>query len=117
MRGTAMEIVTEHNRRTEYVLDWLKSNGYDEWLDAGDQPRVIDMCLSLWGVALGERKASTSTRALLSGDLADAVGYCDDVNVKYLRLYWRWIYNNLPGDAVYRFRRELGQRIVKRFGS
>ncbi len=111
---TATEIVNEHNRRTQYVVDWMKRNAYDEQLDAGDKGRVIDMCLSLLGCALGERVPSHSTTALLSGDLTGAFHHCDDVHVKYLRLYWRWIYNNIPGTAVHYFRYKLGKRLTER---
>ncbi len=110
---TATEIVNEHNRRTQYVVDWMKRNGYDEWVAHCDRGKVIDMCLSLLGCALGERVPAHSTTALLSGDLAGAYRHCDDVHVEYLRLYWRWIYNNIPATAVHYFRYKLGKRLTK----
>ena len=67
-----------------------------------DIPHVADMLrrLDVYAKNEGQAPLGSFLTALVIGDLSEAVGQADDCNKKYLQLYVRYIYNELPLDFM-----------------
>ncbi len=67
-----------------------------------DARHVDNMLATLDAYARSEGRSSLGRflSALVIGDLVEAVCHADDTNVKYLRQFVKYIYNQLPGTHV-----------------
>lgn len=78
---------------TPYSKDALKKT-----FTRGDYTKIpYQMKKAIIEYVVEKRPPGSFLVALISNDLAGAIGYADDKNIKLLKLYVQWFYNNTSG--------------------
>ena len=73
---------------------------YLEQVDEEDLSHVDHMLCKLDAYCQAGESLGDFLRALIIGDLHGACAHADGTNIKYLRLYSKYLYNQLPGDKT-----------------
>jgi len=71
-------------------------------LEEDDKSRVIDIMKSLYMSWLEQYNPGQFIRAILNDDLAEAVNRADDLNIRCLKLYVWFKYNEMRKSILYK---------------
>lgn len=93
------------------IRRWLDANylrvdvTHTQCVAFDDLPHVEKMLLGFADAVIDGNQHGHFITSVLANDLQKSFGYADDVNIKYLWLYVRFVYNMLPsrratGDAA-----------------
>lgn len=101
------EAVVELNRSE--IREWVEAQLEHEGLPPEDTINHLAMCLEhivLW--YNDNYPVGRFLSAVLRNDLMGAIGRADDVNLKYLRIYTLFLYNELPANYTAKASKGLG---------